>query len=1028
MRWVSNKMKRYIVILIIALLAGNSQALMSCGESTNYCDSIAEFSDGSMEKVLEFPKGGGSNSDAKVTLPKGYKVCNVQFDMSREPPTTVKYDFVFIIDTSGSMDNEWGTLCDDVIDPLVADIQGAGVDLEVTIYGLGSKKSCATESIPGHSESWGPGTEDRAINHPWRPDANRIIFPISDEGPDGGDPVSDPGSDRDSIEDAITACKVNEVTVYGLWGDGSSTAVINLMKELSTRTGGEAYYFGSADEVAEIIKGVIIPPESNVALDAGRNGVVEWNQALADKATISDENTDPKLSEELSSLLEDCSCAGCSLDGDDCTIDLEITSDQHADITLNRLALGYCEKTCGDPCGEITCTIYRYSEDFPKLISACIWEFPDIVPVRFLDPDDHYMQEETCERLLVLIGLVEGWNLAADLNQKEFKIVFELWYEENKRLKSLGLPEIPWNPSVIPYPELFYDFKPFSENRLVVGEAWDPSFDQSPVSHHREGRALDMHIEDITGEEMSHELRIEILRLLAEREDPKLVFGDLDFMNESVLADLAIRADFDFVFHSCEHIHVCVSIDSGAKNAEYCDEPRYNLIFKTLGLEELNEDTPTPPEDTVNSILFMLGEDKELMGTRGGIRNTWETLYGEDAPLLPPIGTSGIATSAAESRKKIATAALAPEPVEEPEAGIKTGSLQQFWTIAGAIQAIPWVGKSSLGKALASELAAVGFRGIFKDFVKKIIFDRIREMCEGDKKDPKDGMPEFILLNPDLRHNNVINSVELFIHLLQPFYLLGIAVTAFYLIFVSGSIIGRARAKSTLISLVISFAIIIFTIPILGFLLDLSQFISSLALDLVDTQIGSDAVCGEGLRELEHLYSSYMVYTYENPTVIMMFTALVYLGAFLVLSMRFFMIILWAMFFPFAVFFYAFHFTRNLGRFMLFQTSWWILIQVIGAMTWISITVAWILLSGTTVFPVTEAVLKIAFAVTAMILMAATPLFALGVMDWISFLLFSLSALGEPMIGASVGVIDEMGVEEMKEEEEITPPMPIGPE
>jgi len=1059
-----------IIILMVLLLAVDSYALLKCGESTSNCGEIVEFSEGP-EIEIEFLEGGGSNSDAKVNLPKGFEVCSAEFQITPTVeevvittttttlPELVPADIAVVFDTTGSMGGpitSMKTNVNDFADALVA----AGID---SMFGLVDYRDTGdapcgivsshdlTDSVDTfkgwvNAMSAGGGGDapeqafqgiEEAMGFSYRGGTQKVIILITDAA------SKTSACSGNSMDDVITSLKDNGFKVYII----DYCASHAYYTQMASETGGKCYPLGSdlgpiLEEIAGEIgngpgpPGPVGPPAIPFSLDIGNDDVVEWRDSITTDVIIYDGNTNPRFREKLTDLLKDCNCPGCLLAGDDCTIDLEITTDQGANITLDSLMVKYCEKTCGEPCGEINCTIYRYSEDFPKVISLCLPEIPG--PIRFLERDDHYMQEPVCEKLLELVVRVEGWNLAADGNQKLFKNAFELWYDG---LKLAGLDWDPnrqpfkewydnleglhlgWNPSLIPYVP-YEGFTPFSENRIVVGEAWDPSFNQNPVSPHREGRALDMYVEDITDEKIPDEVNIIHFALLNELGSSELVYGDVDVMNESVLAEFSIKAGFDWVFHSCEHIHVCVSTESGATGAEHCHEPRYNFVFDLLGIDHFYTDTPTPYEDGINSISLVLGERRESMGTRGGIRITWEDLPG-GSPPPPPM--EAIAASAAgsekgidEPRKGIATAARAPESVGKKKGRIRRASLQEFWAVAGILESIPFVGKSSLGKGLSSVAVSIAARGTFKSFVKKVIFERIEEMCNG--------MDEFILLNPDLRHHNVINSVELFIHLLQPFYLLAIAITAIYLIFLSGSVIGRARAKSTLISLVISFAVIIFTIPILGFLLDFSQFAASFLLDLVDTQIGSEVVCGEGLHELEHLYSVYMRYVYENPTVIMMFTSMIYLGTFLVLSLRFFMIILWTLFFPFAVFFYAFHFTRNLGRFMLFQTSWWILIQIVGAMTWISITVAWILLSGNPAFPVSAAVFEIAFALTGMIVMAAMPLFALGIMDWISFLLFSLSALGEPMIGATIGVIDEMGVESMEEEREITPPTPIGPD
>ncbi|MEA3254961.1 MAG: vWA domain-containing protein, partial [Candidatus Altiarchaeota archaeon] len=161
-------------------------------------------------------------------------------------------DLVFIVDTSGSMDGEWKSLCS-IMSYVVSELEAGGINVKYDIYGLGSKKSCSTGYIPGDSESWGWGTEDKAKNYPWRPAAKGIIFPVSDEGANYGDPWN--SVDDASITAAIAAAKNQDppVAVFGLYGDGSSDDVISGMKRLSTETGGTAYKFTNKDAVAEAI-------------------------------------------------------------------------------------------------------------------------------------------------------------------------------------------------------------------------------------------------------------------------------------------------------------------------------------------------------------------------------------------------------------------------------------------------------------------------------------------------------------------------------------------------------------------------------------------------------------------------------------------------------------------------------------------------------------------------------------------------------------------------------------------------------
>jgi len=62
-----------------------------------------------------------------------------------------------------------------------------------------------------------------------------------DEGPHCGDPVDDPGDDRDVLDHAIATAKAHEVIVAPLVGTEAIEAVETVAAELATETGGTAH-------------------------------------------------------------------------------------------------------------------------------------------------------------------------------------------------------------------------------------------------------------------------------------------------------------------------------------------------------------------------------------------------------------------------------------------------------------------------------------------------------------------------------------------------------------------------------------------------------------------------------------------------------------------------------------------------------------------------------------------------------------------------------------------------------------------
>ena len=165
-------------------------------------------------------------------------------------------DVVFLVDTSGSMYNEWNDLCN-IIGDIVDGLEKEGIDFKYTIYGLGSTKDCAHDSWPVHSESWGVATAQAATTHKWREGVVKIIIPISDECPyEGG--RSGNADDEAWIQEAIQKCNENDVIAYPMNGDGSSSDVIRYMDELASATGGKRFYWKSAEEVKNQLINIVI--------------------------------------------------------------------------------------------------------------------------------------------------------------------------------------------------------------------------------------------------------------------------------------------------------------------------------------------------------------------------------------------------------------------------------------------------------------------------------------------------------------------------------------------------------------------------------------------------------------------------------------------------------------------------------------------------------------------------------------------------------------------------------------------------
>lgn len=172
-------------------------------------------------------------------------------------------DIVFAMDTSGSMYDEFSTLCSKIED-VVMDLQSRGITVKYKILGIHRNYQCTTDYvshlIPGarsnHEEDWGPATYDLSYGYNWASGYVRMIIPMSDEGPENGEPCQDPGPDRDAISDAIGAAQANNVIVSPIlcshsW---SYACLETLARDLANDTGGR--FFESTDPSSDLAAGI----------------------------------------------------------------------------------------------------------------------------------------------------------------------------------------------------------------------------------------------------------------------------------------------------------------------------------------------------------------------------------------------------------------------------------------------------------------------------------------------------------------------------------------------------------------------------------------------------------------------------------------------------------------------------------------------------------------------------------------------------------------------------------------------------
>ena len=209
-----------------------------------------------------------------------------------ECATCPPVDLVFLMDTSGSMQDEGVALCDS-INGIVTGLAHRGIILNHEILAIAPNDAqdlppCVSGvdvsvearydgGVPGNNgtcpdtltavgdnlatekdENWAPASAIIAERYAWAQGAIRIIVPISDEGACLGDSCDDPGRDRDAVDNAIAVANQHDVYVSPIAAGGSSACVIGLGQALAAGTGGRFFQSNEpAEDLATAIESIV---------------------------------------------------------------------------------------------------------------------------------------------------------------------------------------------------------------------------------------------------------------------------------------------------------------------------------------------------------------------------------------------------------------------------------------------------------------------------------------------------------------------------------------------------------------------------------------------------------------------------------------------------------------------------------------------------------------------------------------------------------------------------------------------------
>jgi len=169
-----------------------------------------------------------------------------------------KVDIIFVMDTSGSLDNEAPALIS-ATQQVSSDLAST-YDLHTELWSITNEfdysrngfDSSVINEIPNGTvnqyEDWGPAVYDIATYYTgWRANTIKIVIPISDEGPEDGDGLYQ--NDKDVIKKARTAVDNTDINVLPVIAQGYNQNI--LYSDYALLLSDKAIKTGSGDLVAQ---------------------------------------------------------------------------------------------------------------------------------------------------------------------------------------------------------------------------------------------------------------------------------------------------------------------------------------------------------------------------------------------------------------------------------------------------------------------------------------------------------------------------------------------------------------------------------------------------------------------------------------------------------------------------------------------------------------------------------------------------------------------------------------------------------
>ncbi len=174
-----------------------------------------------------------------------------------------RLDLVFVVDNSAPMNLHVPAFCR-ALPGILADLADLGLDVRHAVFDIaaatsgGTPAACATQTVQtrwrtaiDHPADWGKAVAAVAGSYDWQAGATRLIVPVTNQGPEDGNPTADPGADRDALDQAIISATVAAAAVSPLLMPPADSvnffANIQLASDMASATGGEVMQWSDPD-------------------------------------------------------------------------------------------------------------------------------------------------------------------------------------------------------------------------------------------------------------------------------------------------------------------------------------------------------------------------------------------------------------------------------------------------------------------------------------------------------------------------------------------------------------------------------------------------------------------------------------------------------------------------------------------------------------------------------------------------------------------------------------------------------------